>query len=162
VPGRSNAVGGFFHSLSVSQAIVDQACFRASDVIFTARSTLQSEFSEDVEAFVLDTELPCSVAPSISGVRGPVQLDYIVSGRTVRSGLLAMGPRTSATAHPKSNEIFVRWYDLQETKEIDLKITVFDDHFKDVYRPTDLERIQEHSQLIPFSERDLLQELLAA
>lgn len=136
-----------------------QACVRVADLFYTRKLHLQTNFSEEVEEFLADIELPYETDRELEGLHGRVRVDFIVHGRR-DSLLLTLAPGHSAhQAHVAANEIFSRWYDLGERKE--QRVTVFDDR-SDVYRPDDLARIRDKSDLVGLSETRALQELLLA
>lgn len=137
-----------------------QACVRVADLFYTRKLQIQTHFSEEVEEFLADLELPYEVDQEIEGSRGRrVRVDFVVHSKR-DSLLLTLSPGHSThQAHVAANEVFSKWYDLSERRE--QRITVYDDQ-SDTFRAEDLERIRDKSDLLGLSEVRALQELLAA
>lgn len=139
-----------------------QACIRVADLTYTRRSSMQSAFSEEVEEFLCDTALDYESNVELDGRYGtPVRVDYLVTGTTHQSAVLSWSTRNTSAAHTQANEIFRKWYDLTIPNRKESKITVLDDRF-DVYRDEDLNRIRDYSDIITFSDKESLSEILAA
>jgi hypothetical protein len=139
-----------------------QACLRVADLMFTRRSSLASPFLEEVEEVVADSELHYDSGIEILGRFGKlVRVDFLVIGRTRRSAVLTLTAAQASLAHSAANEVFRKWYDLSIPERDEQKITVYDDRV-DCYRHEDLERINELSDLVQFSDPDMLRGLLAA
>jgi hypothetical protein len=141
--------------------LLAQACFRVADLNFTRRSSLQSTFHDDVEEFI--TDLDCPYEPNAE-ILGPyenlIKVDFLVHGRSSSSALLTLSSGNSSAAHQASNEILRKWTDLVQTNEHS-RVTIFDDQ-KDIYRDDDLQRLRSFSTVVPFSDRESLQTLIAA
>jgi len=139
-----------------------QACVRVADLTYTRRSAMQTGFSEELEEFLSDADLPFDANAELVGRRGvPVKVDFLVRGTTRPSVVLALASGQSSQAHVAANEVFRRWYDLNVPERHEHRVTVFDDRV-DVYREEDLERIRDLSTLVALSDRDSLRDLLAA
>lgn len=137
-----------------------QACVRVADLFYTRKLNLQTRFSEEVEEFLSDTDLPYDIDKEFTGRGGrQVRVDFVIHGKR-DSMMLTLSPGNSAhQAHVASLEAFRKWYDLGDRNEP--RVTVFDDRV-DVYRTEDLERIRGQSDLIGISDTRTLLELLAA
>lgn len=139
-----------------------QACVRVADLTYTRRSSMQSAFSEEVEEFLCDTALDYESNVELGGKYGsPVRVDYLVTGATHQSAILSWSTRNTSAAHTQANEIFRRWYDLATPNREEARVTILDDRF-DVYKDEDLNRIRDYSDIITFSDKDALVEVLAA
>jgi hypothetical protein len=139
-----------------------QACIRVADLTFTRRASLQSPFSDDVEEVLADAELRFEVGWELVGRRRKtVRVDYLVTGQTKRSAVLALSALNAQSAHNSANEIFRKWYDLEVPGRDHMNVTVYDDR-QPFHREEDLERLQDFSAVIPFSEKKTLVSLLAA
>jgi Domain of unknown function DUF1828 len=148
--------------LTVGILRLAQACIRVADLTFTRRSSLQSPFSDDLEEVLADAELGFDVGAELMGRKGKVvRVDYLVTGQTRRSAVLALSALNAQSAHNSANEIFRKWYDLDVPGRDHDNVTVYDDR-QPFHRDDDLERLQDFSAVIPFSEKQTLVELLAA
>ncbi len=137
-----------------------QACLRAADLVFTRRSSLQLAFVEEVEEVIGDTDMPYSADVPLEGRFGKrVPVDFLVRGARAESAVLTLSSGSRSAAHTRANEVFSRWFDLEERPE--QRVTVYDDS-RDVYRDEDLRRIEEKSELLAFSDREQLRRLLVA
>ncbi|HWN68210.1 MAG TPA: DUF1828 domain-containing protein [Haliangium sp.] len=148
--------------LAVGILRLAQACIRVADLTFTRRASLQSPFSDDVEEVLADAELGFDVGAELMGRKGTtVRVDYLVTGQTRRSAVLALSALNAQSAHHSANEIFRKWYDLDVPGRDHENVTVYDDR-QPFHREEDLERLQDFSAVIPFSEKQTLIEVLAA
>ncbi len=139
-----------------------QACLRVADLSYTKRSPLQSTFSEQIEDFFQDSELPYDPDAELAGRFGPpVRVDYVVHGARLRSLVLGWSSGNSAQAHITANEIFRKWYDLDSPARTEQRVTLLDDR-QDVYRPDDQERLRACSTVVALSDRQTVRDLLAA
>lgn len=139
-----------------------QACVRVADLIYTRRSSLQLAFDEEVEEVLADSELTYEPNKDLRGRAGRVvRVDFLVQGARTKSAILGLSSGHPSKAHSVANEIFRRWYDLDIPERSEQKVTIFDDRV-DVYRPEDLERLEELSRVVALSERTTIRDLLAA
>jgi len=153
--------------LPVAIIRLGQACLRVADIMFTRRVSAQTVFSEEVEEILLDSELRVESNAEIPGRFGkPVRVDFLVYGPKARSAVMGFSSGNPSSAHTQANEIFRRWYDLengkhQNGKAPDQRVTIFDDR-NNVYKDEDLERLKELSILLSFSDRPAIRDVLAA
>lgn len=148
--------------LTVGVLRLAQACIRVADLTFTRRASLQTPFSDDVEEVLADADLRFEVGSEFVGrQKKPVRVDYLVTGKTKRSAVLALSALNAQSAHNSANEIFRKWYDLDVPGWDHNNVTVYDDR-QPFHRDEDLERLQNFSAVIPFSEKTTLVDLLAA
>lgn len=139
-----------------------QACVRVADLVYTRRSSLQSVFSEEIEEVLTDAELPYEENAELRGPYGNlVRVDFLVFGARTNSAILALSSGNPSQAHTQANEIFRRWYDLNAAAACEQRVTVFDDR-RDVYREDDLRRLKNISDVVAFSDRRSLADLVAA
>lgn len=138
-----------------------QACLRASDLVFTRRASLQSTFIEQFEEILSDVALFYEPAVDLPTRFRNVRVDFLVHGSHSKSAVLTLASATSSAAHGAANEVFARFYDLKIDERPEQRVTVFDDSV-DVYRDADLERLRTVSDVLPFSDRNSVHELLAA
>ncbi len=135
--------------------------YPGADLTFTRCVSLQRPFSNDLKEVLVDAELRFEVGPELVGwTRKRVRVDYLVTGQTKRSAVLALSAHNAQSAHNTANEIFRKWYDLQVSWRDHQNVTVYDDR-QSFHRPDDLERLQHFSHVIPFSENETLVGLLA-
>lgn len=160
--------GALETSLPSMDALVDgvvrlgQACVRVADLTYTRRTSLQAGVTEEVEEILADAELAYEAGVELEGkFNAPVRVDFLVSGKTLRSAVLAMSSANSSQAHQVANEIFRKWYDLDTPARPEHRVTVFDDRY-DTYRAEDLARLRDRSDVIALSDRQTLIDLLAA
>lgn len=148
--------------LTVGILRLAQACIRVADLTFTRRASLQSPFSDDVEEVLADAELRFEVGSELVGRNNrPVRVDYLVTGQTKRSAVLALSALNAQSAHNSANEIFRKWFDLDVAGRDHENVTVYDDR-QPFHREDDLERLQNFSMVIPFSEKETIVGFLAA
>lgn len=140
---------------------VAQACARMADLVFTKRSNAVPSFIEAVEEALVDAEFAYEADVELIGrYDRPIRVDFLVRGGRHDAALLGLSSGNSSQAHTLANEIFSRWYDLRDIRP-EHRVTLLDDS-KDIYRDSDLRRLEDISDVIAISERDRLRELLAA
>jgi hypothetical protein len=151
---------------ALQQGIVElgQACLRMSDLLFTKRLQLQTVFSDDVEEFLNDADLEYQTKVDLPGLFAPVLVDFLVKGRRATSAVMTLSARIPAAAHVQANEVFRKAHDLATAGRVEQRVALIDDvtGATEAYRDEDLRRIQTYATVVPFSERDTLQSLLAA
>lgn len=151
---------------ALQQGIValGQACLRMSDLLFTKRLQLQTVFSDDVEEFLNDADLDYQTKAELPGLYAPVLVDFLVKGRSATSAVMMLPARIPAAAHVQANEVFRKAHDLAAAGRAEQRLALIDDiaGATEAYRDEDLRRIQSYATVVPFSERDTLQSLLAA
>lgn len=139
-----------------------QACLRVADLMFTKRSAIVAAFNEQVEEMLGDVEVSYTPNAVLEGRYGAsVRVDFLAEGRSTKSAILALSSGNASQAHVTATEIFRRWYDLDVPTRNEQRVTVLDDRV-DVYRADDIHRLRDMSQLVAFSDRLTLEDLLAA
>ena len=145
------------------QAIVRlaQACIRIADLIFTQRLQNTGTFQEEVEEFIALNDLPYEPDIYLIGAfNKEVKVDFRVHGQKVTSLIQTLSTRTNA--HPLSNEIFRRWYDLQPYRVNNQFITIYDET-SNVFRDDDLQRLNDFSLVLGFpNDQEQIYEAIAA
>jgi Domain of unknown function DUF1828 len=149
-------------SLASGVIRLSQACIRMADLMFTRRSSLQSTFVEEVEDFFNDAELQYETGVELLGkFNKPVNVDFSVQGASTTSLVQALSSQNPSAAHTASVEIFRRWHDLAIPERTEQRVTLLDDR-SSAYKDEDLKRLGELSNVIAFSDRTSVRELLAA
>lgn len=139
-----------------------QACARVADLTFTRRTSMQSSVDEEVEELLADFALDYTPKAELKGRYGaPVKVDFLVHGHRLESAVQTLSSANSTTSHTVANEVFRRWYDLEDSEKSKQLVTVFDDRF-DTYRAEDLRRLRDVSEVVALSEKVTLRDLLAA
>lgn len=149
---------------SLMDAVVrlGQACVRVADLTFTRRSTQQVYAGEELEEIISDAELLYETDAPLAGRHGIViQVDFLVHGRRRDSAVLTLGSQTQTSAHATSIEVFRKMYDLKVPDRTEQLVAVFDDRFHELYRPEDLNRLSEVSEVFPLSQKRDIQAALA-
>src|SRR5215213_1773294 len=157
------ALGRDIATLSSAIVRLAQACIRVSDLSFTQRLQSSATFQENVEEFIAGANLQYEIEPVLIGaLNNPVKVDFRVKGSKVLSLVQTLSAPNPTNAHPKSVEVFTRWFDLQSHNGLRHQfVTVFDtiNSFKEY----DLERLSLVSTVVGFPEEiEELQEILAA
>jgi hypothetical protein len=168
VHGVQQIGGAFELEMKDYQELIDdivrlgQACARIADLTFTRRTSMQSSVDEEVEELLADFSLDYTPKAELKGRFGaPVKVDFLVRGRRLESAVQTLSSANSTTSHTVANEVFRRWYDLDESEKSKQRVTVFDDRF-DTYRAEDLKRLRDVSDVVALSEKTTLPDLLAA
>jgi hypothetical protein len=139
-----------------------QACARIADLTFTRRTSMQSSVDEEVEELLADLSLDYTPKAELKGRFGaPVKVDFLVRGRRLESAVQTFSSANSNTSHTLANEVFRRWYDLDDSEKSKQCVTVYDDRY-DTYRMEDLKRLRSVSELVALSEKGMIRDLLAA
>jgi len=140
-----------------------QACLRISDLMFTKRASLQTSFFEDVEDFLSDVGVEYEPNAELPGPwEAPVKVDFLAKGKRRDSALLTVSSGNPSGAHQVLTEVFRKWHDLLKANYPANRVTVYDDRY-DAYRSEDMKRLADYCELMPFSSRaDLVQLLEAA
>lgn len=142
--------------------LLGQACVRVADLMFTKRSAMVAAFTEQVEEVLSDVEVPYTPNAELAGRYGRiVRVDFLAEGRSTKSAILTLSSGNASQAHVAANEIFRRWYDLDTPTRNEQRVTILDDR-ADVYREDDIQRLRDLSQIVAFSDRQTLSDLLAA
>jgi hypothetical protein len=144
--------------------LLAQACLRASDLVLTKRLGLQSDFADDVEAFLSDQELDFDTAGSLPGLYGPVSVDFVVRGAHTTSAVFSLSSRTAGSGHTSAVEVFRKAHDLAKASGPEERVTIVDDSVRvlDVFKQDDLNRIEEYARVFMFSDRAQAHALMAA
>jgi len=160
--------GALVTSLPSMDELVDgvvrlgQACVRVADIANTRRTSLQTGVADEVEEVLADAAVEYEPNAELQGRFGAaVRLDFLVTGRRTQSALLTLASANTSQAHVIANEIFRKWYDLDTPARTEQRVTVFDDR-QDTYRDEDLDRLRGMSDVIALSDRQTLQDLVAA
>lgn len=136
-----------------------QTCLRVADLMYTRRTMSLSSFNDLVEEIIADTELPYEPEYTLNGAYGNlVTVNFLVMGRR-QSAVLTLSGQSPSQSHTPAIEVFRKWHDL-ETTWPHQKITVLDDRV--TYRDEDIQRIARLSTVMPFSNREQIQQALAA
>jgi len=153
---------GTHDSLLDATVRLAQACVRVADLTFTRRSTAQVYAGEEVEEIISDADLPYETNVPLTGKNGNVvTVDFVVQGRKRTSALLTLSSQSQASSHTVAVEVFRKMYDLDVPERAEQRVTVWDDRF-DVYKPEDIDRLRNVSEVFALSERDALQAVIAA
>lgn len=140
-----------------------QACVRVADLMFTRRSNLQVGIAEEVEEILTDASLEYEPNAQLPGRGdGIIIVDFLVTGRRQKSAVLTLGSQYAHSAHTTANEVFRKQYDLHTLRRPEQRVTVYDDRYEDVYKPDDLERLRDVSQVLPLSAYKDVAAVLAA
>lgn len=142
---------------------LSQACLRISDLAMTQRFRAGADFKDELEEFVAGMDIPYERPYQLQGRLGkPVEVDFHIQGRKTSSLLMTISTASTPSAHNLCIEIFRRWYDLSNYLEQYQFVTSFDTSH-DVFRPEDLNRIRDFSNVFGYpDENEALHELLAA
>jgi hypothetical protein len=139
-----------------------QSCIRVADLMFTKRSSMIAAFTEQVEEVLIDVDVPYVPNVELEGRHGrAVRVDFLAQGRSANSAILTLSSGNTSQAHVAANEIFSRWYSLDIPTRNEQRITILDDR-TDVYRLDDIQRLGDLSQIVAFSDRQTLSDLVAA
>lgn len=153
---------GTHDSLMDATVRLGQACVRVADLTFTRRSTAQVYAGEEVEEIISDSDLPYETNVPLTGKNGNVvTVDFVVQGKKRKSALLTLSSQSQASSHAVAIEVFRKMYDLDVPERPEQRVTVWDDRF-DVYRPEDIDRLRNVSEVFALSEREALQAVIAA
>jgi hypothetical protein len=139
-----------------------QACLRVADLMFTRRTALQGAFTEDVEEVIGDLDLPYESGVELRGRKGHVvRVDFSIRGARTTSLVMTLSSQNASTAKARANAVFASFYDLAEPSRSEQRVTLFDDR-SNAIREEDLERIEDVSQVVPFSDVTLFRSIVAA
>ena len=142
--------------------LLGQACVRVSDLTFTRRISLQAPVVEEIEEVLMDVEVRYEPNVELTGMFGrPVRVDLLAHGRQLDCAILSLASANTSAAHTQANEIFRRWFDLTVPDRKEQKVTVFDDRYN-AYREEDLTRLSKLSHVVPLSDRQAIEDLVAA
>jgi hypothetical protein len=150
---------------SLSQAIVrlSQVCIRVADLAFTQRLQIAGTFQDEVEEFIAVSDFPYEPDVELVGALGQVvKVDFRVRGQKVTSLIQTLSTRNPANAHPISNEVFRRWYDLRPHLHHNQFVTIYDAS-SGIFREDDLARLADFSAVLGYpDDQEQIQEALAA
>ncbi len=153
VPSRAALVKGVIR--------LAQACVRVADLYYTRRMSYAVSATDELEEFLSDADLSYKPNAELNGMFAPVKVDFLVAGERKNSALLMWSSANNSQAHQLGNEIFRKWYDLNIPARTEQRVTVFDDRY-DTYRKEDFARVRSISDLVAFSDKTTLRDLLTA
>lgn len=142
-----------------------QACVRIADLSYMQRFPTIPTFRDQVEEFIdqsaLDYE-PDFVVDQVVG-RGS-QVDFRVRGRKKTSFVKTISTNNADVAHRQLVEVFAKWYDLAPKRKNNQFITVVEDKPVELYKPTDMKRLEDVSDTIIYfpSEQERFLQTIAA
>ncbi len=126
-----------------------QACIRLADMSLMHRIRSASSFREEVEEFLLESEVDFKPDVSLPGEFGDVKLDFETKGNTVTSLVQTVSAANTFVAHSVMNETFRKWYDLRSQRTNREFITLVNSDVNTL-RNEDLERLRDWSAVIGF------------
>jgi hypothetical protein len=150
------------HELGAGMVRLGQACVRISDLAFTARFMPHARFEEEVEDVLDSAGFSYEPEAQLIGRGGNiVKVDFRIRGQRSETALMLLPAETKnqMAANNRAHRVFVAFFDLQDWPG--QRIAALDDRAT-IYRDTDLSRIESLAPVVPFSERELLFELLKA
>jgi hypothetical protein len=147
--------------ITVAAVRLAQCCSRVADLTFTKRTSLQTLAKEEIEEFLVDIDATFESDVALPCRGREVKVDFLVTTPVKASAILALSSKNNNSAHTMANEIFTKWYDIEKSGHAANRVTIYDDR-NNVYRAEDLDRLQEVSVLLPFSDKSGLQTVIAA
>lgn len=149
--------------LPMAMVRLAQACIRVSDMALSQRYRAFALFKDEFEEIVASSDLEYSAGVSLEGRYGKnVDIDFEIHGRKVKTLVQTLSTANAATSHTLSNEVFRKWYDLENCRSQYQFLTVFDAS-NDVFRADDLARIETLSTTFGFpAQQDQILIALAA
>lgn len=137
---------------------IAQASLRVSDLMFTQRLARATDFNDNFEDFLEALELTFN-ARRFEVRDKTVVIPYYTKSERVSSLVQTLSTKSLSSAPQISRDAFVRWYDIRDELPEALRITVFDDQ-NDIIRSSDLDRLNDWSKIIPWSDQSTLAETL--
>jgi hypothetical protein len=129
---------------------LSQACIRISDMAMSQRYRTIGQFKEDLEEVIASSDLEYESNISVEGRFGkPIEIDFKVQGSKVITLVQTLSTANTAASHNLSNEVFRRWYDLENLRPQYQFLTIYDSN-NDVFRADDLARIEGVSSTFGF------------
>jgi hypothetical protein len=135
-----------------------QACIRISDLSLAVRHRSPSDFKDQVQDFIDSHQFQYEVDHKLLGSKGnEVRIDFKIDGPRPHSASLVqtLSAADSNTARHQAEDAFARWYDINEQRNGNSFLTVYDSS-SDAFREPDLRRLQDFSQLIRFPAQQQL------
>jgi hypothetical protein len=139
-----------------------QACIRIADLAFTARFKPRTQFAEDIEDVLDEASFSYDRETQLVGRDGNlVKVDFRVRGRKQDTALMLLPAETKSpfAAQNRANRVFATFFDLQTWSG--QRVAALDDR-AEVYNAADISRIENVAAVIPFSDREMLFEVLKA
>lgn len=150
------------NELAIGIIRLGQACIRIADLAFTARFMPHAKFEEEVEDVLDSAGFRYESDAQITGRAGNVvKVDFRIRGQKTDTALMLLSAETKSqiTANNRANRVFAAFFDLQDWSG--QRVAALDDRAQ-IYRDADLSRIENVATLIPFSETELLFQVLNA
>jgi hypothetical protein len=139
-----------------------QACLRTADLMFTRRTSIHSSFAEEIEDLLADSDLPYETDVELPGRQGKlVRVDFSVHGGRTRSLVMTLASQSVSAAKARATGVFCSFYDLKDASRAEQFVTLFDDRSSAI-REEDLKRLEELSQVVPYSDAALFRSIVAA
>jgi hypothetical protein len=148
--------------LGAGMVRLGQACVRISDLAFTARFMPHARFEEEVEDVLDSSGFRYEPEAQLTGREGNlIKVDFRIRGQRSDTALMLLPAETKSpmAANNRANRVFVAFFDLQDWPG--QRVAALDDRAA-IYREADLSRIESVATVVPFSERELLFEVLKA
>jgi hypothetical protein len=149
----------------IPMAIVrlSQACIRIADIALSQRNRMMGQFKEELEEAIALADLEYESSVAIEGRFGkPIDIDFRVKGTKIITLVQTLSTANTAASHQLSNEVFRKWYDLENVRNQYQFLTIYDSS-TDVFRPDDLARIEAVSTTLAFpAQQELMIPTMAA
>lgn len=148
---------------SIQMVRLSQACIRIADLGMTKRYKMTSSFRDDFEEFVANQEYKYEIDTPITGRFGNiVRVDFSIEGARTRNLINTISTLNPTSAHQVANEVFTKWYDLDDFRKKYSFISVYDSE-NSSFRDEDLSRLSTVSTVLSFpAQAEAIQEALAA
>jgi hypothetical protein len=140
--------------LSSAMVRLAQACIRVTDLVFHQRNRTFTLFKEELEEAFTSANLNYETSVKLESRYGSqIELDFQITGKRILTLIQTLSTASSAASHPLSNEVFRKWYDLENVKPRYQFLTVYDSN-TDVFRSDDIARIEGVSSVFGFPAQE--------
>jgi hypothetical protein len=151
----------FENNISVSVFNLCQACIRIADFYYTKRFRRPSHYKEKIEDFFESYDF--QYTPEIilqSKFDKPITVDFMVYGQSTHNLIITLSTQNRASVRPITNEVFRKWYDLQNHTDMYNFMTLYDSS-NDFVKDEDIMRLSDLSSVYAFpAQETVIRELL--
>jgi len=151
------------HRISEYMVRLCQACIRMSDLSMTKRYKVINSFKDEFEEFVSLNDVRYEPDVELDGRFGNIiRVDFRTLGKRNNCLIHTLSTQNPSAAHQLANEVFTKWYDLDNMRSEFGFISIYDSQNAS-FREEDIKRLETISTVLAFpAQADAIADTIAA